>query len=187
MKKVFMIHGFNGEPNGGWRPWLMGQLEKHNIYACALPMPAPSNPVMEEWIKTISNNIINPNEEIFMIGHSLGVPAILRYLEKLDLDVKIGGAVLVSGPVHKIGKLGYESVDSFLETQFDYERIKKICNSFSIIHGDNDPGVPFSDAEELSNFLSCNLISVPNGKHLNGSAGCYQLPEALDSLLKMIK
>ena len=44
MKKVFIVHGFEGEPNGGWRPWLMGELAKKDIYACALPMPIPSSP-----------------------------------------------------------------------------------------------------------------------------------------------
>jgi predicted alpha/beta hydrolase family esterase len=186
MKKVFIIHGFQGEPNGGWRPWLMRELSKNGIYACALPMPTPCHPILEEWIKTISDNIVNPNEEIFLIGHSLGVPAIFRYLESLPITINIGGAVLVSGPIHKLGEPKYKNVNSFLETEFDYDHIKKVCKNFSIIHGDNDPGVPFSDAEELSIKLSCNLISIPNGRHLNSSAGFFELPEALDSLLKMI-
>ena len=28
MKKVFIIQGFRGAPNGGWKPWLMVELEK---------------------------------------------------------------------------------------------------------------------------------------------------------------
>jgi hypothetical protein len=34
MKKVFIIHGFQGKPNGGWRPWLEGELALLDIYAC---------------------------------------------------------------------------------------------------------------------------------------------------------
>jgi len=45
MKKVFIIHGFEGSPNGGWRPWLMAELEQHDVYACALSMPNPDNPL----------------------------------------------------------------------------------------------------------------------------------------------
>lgn len=73
MKKVFIIHGFEGSPNGGWRPWLMGELEKHDIYACALSMPSPENPVCSEWIAEISQHIEqNKKDEIYLIGHSLG-------------------------------------------------------------------------------------------------------------------
>lgn len=186
MKKVFMVHGFRGEPNGGWRPWLMRELAKIDIYACSLPMPTPDEPVMKEWTNTISNNIGEPNEEIFLVGHSLGVPAILRYLETLQTNQRIGGVVLVSGVIHKIPKDIYKSVNSFLEIPFNFDKIKNVCNNFSIIHGDDDPNVSFKEAEELSQIFNCNLISIPNGKHLNGSAGIYELPEVLEVLKKII-
>lgn len=182
-----MIHGFQGKPNGGWRPWLMGELSKNDIYACALPMPTPDMPVKTDWITTIKEAVKNPTEEVFLVGHSLGVPAILHYLESLDKDSKIGGVVLVSGPLSKIEKEGYEQVNTFLDTAFDFDHIKNVCKYFIIIHGDNDPNVPFSDAIELSKKLEGFLISIPNGGHLNGAAGIFKLPEALDSLLKIMK
>ena len=49
MKKVFMIHGYEGKPNGGWQPWLMGELAKENIWACALSMPSPNKPEKNEY------------------------------------------------------------------------------------------------------------------------------------------
>ena len=182
-----MIHGFRGKPNGGWRPWLMGELSKNDIWACALAMPAPDVPIKSDWIKKINEVVGIPNEEIFLVGHSLGVPAILRYLESLDKDSKVGGVVLVSGPLSKIEKDGYEQVDIFLDTVFDFDHIRNVCKNFVVIQGDNDQNVPFSDAEELAEKFSCELISIPNGGHLNGSAGIFELPQALDSLLKMIK
>ena len=187
MKKVFIIHGFNGKPNSGWRPWLMRELAKKDIYACALPMPKPDAPNKEEWIDTISRAVGDQKEETFLVGHSLGVPTILRYLETLDIDTKIGGVVLVSGPVFEIDKKGYEHVNNFLNLPFDFEHIKNTCNKFIVIHGANDKVVSFSDAEFLSEKLSCDLISVPNGGHLADFEGFYELPEARDYLLKMIK
>ena len=186
MKKVFMVHGYNGEPNGGWRPWLMGELEKHDIYACALPMPTPDHPIKDEWVKTINDVVKNPTEEIFLVGHSLGVPAILHYIETLDKNSKIGGAVLVSGPIFEVKRDGYEDVNSFLNIPFDFDHIKNICNNFIVIHGDNDKMVNFSEGEYLSQKLSCSLIPIPNGGHLGGHDGKYQFSEVLESLLKMI-
>ena len=180
-----MVHGFNGEPNGGWRPWLMGELAKKDVYACALPMPNPDKPEKGEWIKTIKEAIGVPNEEIFLVGHSLGVPAILRYLETLEKGQKIGGVVLVSGPVHLLSQGKYREIDNFIDKPFNFEHIKEICKKFCVIHGDNDNKVPFEHAIELSKNLDCNLISIPNGGHLNGSSGWYKLPELLESLEKM--
>jgi predicted alpha/beta hydrolase family esterase len=187
MKKVFMIHGFHGEPNGGWRPWLMSELAKNDIYACALPMPTPDEPEKDEWVKTIVDAVGIPNEETFLVGHSLGSPAILRYLETLKKNQILGGAVLVSGPAFKLKKQGYEKVNEFLDRPFDFDKIKDVCKNFTVIHGDNDTAVSFSDAEYLSKNLGCDLVSIPNGNHLNGSAGWRELPQLLESLEKMMK
>ncbi|NVN97076.1 serine hydrolase family protein [Candidatus Nomurabacteria bacterium] len=187
MKKVFIVHGFQGRPNSNWFPWLMEELSKESIYACVLPMPTPDAPIKREWVETINEAVGNQKEETFLVGHSLGVPAILRYLESLDKDSKIGGVVLVSGPVSLVKEDGYESVNKFIDRTFDFDHIKNVCKYFIIIHGDNDTNVPFSDAEELSKKLEGFLISIPNGGHLNGSDGFYKLPEVLDSLLKIMK
>ena len=184
MKKVFLIHGFEGSPNGGWRPWLMGELEKHDIYACALPMPTPSQPVCSDWVNEIKRAVdVNMEDEIYLVGHSLGVPAILRYLESAELK-NISGAVLVSGPSQKNNN---RKIDSFLENPFDYSKAKAMCSKFLIIHGDNDPNVPMSNAETLSRELEGKLVIVPNGGHLNGSSGWTQLPPCLEGLLEMMR
>lgn len=181
-----MMHGFNGSPNGGWSPWLMGELANNDIWSCSLAMPTPDAPVKEEWMKTINDAVKEPIEEIFLVGHSLSATTILRYLESLPKGSKIGGVVLVSGPILKIEKEGYENVNRFLEQSFDFEHIKNSCSNFAIVHGDNDKSVPFSEAEYLASKFSCDLISVKNGGHLNGSAGWNKLPQVLESLLKMI-
>ncbi len=187
MKKVFMVHGFGGEPNGGWRPWLMGELAKEDIWACALPMPTPITPKKDEWVEEIKRAIGEPDEEIFLAGHSLGVPAILRYLEGLPENSKIGGALLVSGPVRSLNQERYMILEHFINTSFDFEHIKKVCKNFVVIHGDNDDKVPFSHAEELSKNLNCKLVLVPNGGHLGGSDGWRQLPQALEAINEMMK
>lgn len=74
-----------------------------------------------------------------------------------------------------------------MNTPFDFEKIKNVCKNFVVIHGDNDQAVPFDQAEELSKNLSCELISIPNGGHLNESSGWYKLSEALTALEKMLK
>lgn len=178
MKKVFIIHGFEGSPNGGWRPWLMGELEKLDIYSCALAMPSPENPTCKEWVEEIARHCTNTADEIYLVGHSLGVPAILRYLET-DSAQKVKGAVLVSGPSEKNRN---RKIDSFLETSFDFDRILKKCNQFVIIQGDNDPNVPKENAEFLSENLYADIVWVENGGHLNGSAGWFELPQCLHAL-----
>lgn len=184
MKKVFIIHGYEGSPNGGWRPWLMSELEDLDIYAAALSMPSPSEPICEEWMEEIARHVErNKNDEVYLVGHSLGVPAILRYLEKKYTGENVKGAVLVSGPV---GLTQNQTLDEFLNTPFDFEKIKSRVSKFVVIHGDNDPRIPLGDAEILSTKLDASLVIVKNGGHLNGSSGFRKLPECLDALKDII-
>ncbi|MFA5080349.1 MAG: alpha/beta fold hydrolase [Candidatus Paceibacterota bacterium] len=183
MKKVFLIHGFEGSPNGGWRPWLMAELGKLDIYACALAMPNPDNPICDEWVDEITRNVEkNQSDEIYLIGHSLGAPTILRYLEKSS--GKIAGVILVSSPSEKNNN---KKIDSFLENPFNFSAIKSKTNNICIIHGENDPNVPLNNAEFLSKELNCNFVIIPNGGHLNGSSGWTILPQVLEELKKMFK
>lgn len=184
MKKVFIVHGFEGSPNGGWRPWLMAELEKQDIYACALPMPTPDAPVCDKWVSEIKRIVdLENGHEIYLVGHSLGVPAILRYLEKENKN-NVNGCVLVSGPSEKNNN---RKIDSFLDKPFDFEKIKSNVSKFVIIHGDNDPNVPLSNAETLAKELGGELIIVKNGGHLNGSSGWTTLPQCLDALNKIME
>jgi len=183
MKKVFIIHGFNGYPNGAWRPWLMGELRKDDVYACSLPMPSPDRPMVDQWVKTISTAVGDPIRSIFLVGHSLGAPAILRYLETIPFPERIGGVVLVSGPYENLKDEDHKVLESFFQTPFDFEHIKKVCDKFVVIHSTDDSIVPFKDSILLANKLSCEVTSLSKGNHFSG---IYEFPELLKALEEII-
>ena len=182
MKKVFIIHGFEGSPNGGWRPWLMSELEKLDIYACALPMPGPERPLCDEWVAELKRQLLqHASDEIYLVGHSLGVSAILRYLEKSSART-VEGAVLVSGPAINPQN---PKLETFFQHDLDYHSIRSRSRAFALIHGDDDPLVPLSDAHLLARELGGTLHIVSQGGHLNGSSGWRTLPICLQTLKKM--
>jgi len=184
MKKVFIVHGFEGSPNGGWRPWLMAELAKLDIYAAALSMPDPQKPVLAEWVREIARHIDrNRRDELYLVGHSLGVPAILRYLESSGPDMKIAGVVLVSGPCEPVDN---EKIKDFLAAPFDFAAIRGKVGTRAVIHGDNDTLVPLAHAEKLSRGLEARMTIIKNGGHLNGSSGWLKLPEGLRELSQMM-
>lgn len=184
MKKVFIVHGFKGTPNGGWRPWLMAELEKQDIWAAALPLSNPDAPMCAEWVSELAQYIrVSKDDEIYLVGHSLGATAILRYLESDLSDVIFSGVILVSGLCESVGKA---ELENFLDKPFNFEVIKSKAKAFSVIHGDNDDRVPFTQAEKLAQELGAELTPVPNGGHLNGKSGWNTLPQCLEALNKMM-
>jgi uncharacterized protein len=181
-KKVVLIHGLGGSPNGGWRPWLMRKLADADIYAYSLAMPDPDTPSPVAWEREISTVVESDKEsDFYLVGHSLGVPAILRYLERSKSD-NVLGAILVSGPLSKTNN---EWVDNFLLSGFDFRKINSDCRQFVVIHGDDDPLVPVEDAKSLSLKLDAKLIIIKGGGHLNGDSGWYELPDCLRGLQEM--
>lgn len=185
-----MVHGFMGVPNGGWRPWLMGELNKQGVYACALPMPNPDEPILGEWLETINFALKDNAEDVILVGHSLGVPAILQFLMSLPAGKKVAGAVLASGPYKKLQTEDPNSmirkIDNFFNPEFDFGKIKNACRKFTIIHGIDDDRVPLEHAQFLTKQLDAELIEVPNGGHLNGKSGWNQLPQALEAVNSMM-
>jgi len=183
MKKVIIIHGFKGAPNSGWKSWLMVELGKKGIWACAPSMPDSSNPISIEWVKEISRQVeMHKKDQIYLVGHSLGVTAILRYLEGTKAK-NIKGAVLVSSPVFKSNKKG---VANFFKTPFNYKSIKAKKLKFGVIHGDDDRSVSFDQGEFLAKELGSKLVVIRNGGHLNSSAGWKELPQCLAELARIM-
>lgn len=193
MKKVFIVHGFGGIPNGGWFPWLLKELALQNIPATALLMPDTNNPDVGKWSDTINKYAGDDTENTILIGHSLGVPACLRYMERFLNDKKLGGLVLVSGVIDPLEidnpNSEFRKIDQFLIPEIDFEKIKSIPQKTIIIHGAKDPIVPLSHAEKISNYMDSELIIVPNGDHFSQKMDpiCYELPQALEVILKMAK
>ena len=95
MKRVFLIHGWSGNPKEPWFVWIKKELEKRNFKVTIPKMPNPDYPKIDVWVNFLKRVIKNPDKNTYLIGHSIGCQTILRYLEKLNK--KIGGCVFVAG------------------------------------------------------------------------------------------
>jgi predicted alpha/beta hydrolase family esterase len=190
MKRVFIIHGWGGYPEEAWFLWLKGELEKRGIQAVVPQMPDASAPVIEKWVPYLAELVGTPDTETFLIGHSIGVSTIMRYLERIDS--LIGGVVGVAGWFNLIpGSIGGPEEEAiakpWLETMVDTEKIKVVCPKFTAIFSDNDPYVPISDAEIFRKRLNAKIIIEHNRGHMGGSDNLKEFPLVLEEILEMMK
>jgi predicted alpha/beta hydrolase family esterase len=182
--KVYLIHGFEASPNGAWRAWLLRQLADRDVYACALPMPSPAEPREAAWVTEIARVVERDrDDDVFLVGHSLGVPAILRFVESAPADLRIKGVVLVAGPIENIGK---PRIQDFFMSPFDFAAIRAKLGAATVIHAKDDANVPYAHAERLARELGAELVTLETGAHLNSAAGIRELPSALAALEKML-
>jgi predicted alpha/beta hydrolase family esterase len=183
-KRALIIHGFGGHADSGWKPWLKRELEILGWKVFLPQMPNTDHPVQKEWVELTSKLLGKPDEKTFLVGHSLGCDAILRYLESLPSGCKVGGIVLIACPV---SKPRVTQLESFFTKPFDWEKIESVCPSSKIIvmNSDNDPLVKLSEGRILEKELGAKLVICPGKGHFSSSEGNIELKEALDALLQV--
>lgn len=171
MVKIYLVHGWGGSPHGeGWFGWLMQECEKRNIELIIPEMPNTNNPKINEWVGKMKD-IVEVSEETYLVGHSIGGQAIMRFLEGLD-DGKIGGVVFVAGWFNLL-ETAYEDegereiAKPWLETPIDCEKVKENVGGVLAIFSTNDDCVPVSDSKLFEERLGAEIIIKENEGHFN--------------------
>ena len=69
-RRVFIVHGFEGNPHGNWFDWLSAQVRAAGFQADSLAMPNPERPTVSSWQFALDQHIGNPTKSTFLVGHS---------------------------------------------------------------------------------------------------------------------
>jgi hypothetical protein len=187
-KRVFIIHRWEANPQSDWYPWLAKKLREQGFLVEVPEMPDTDNPKIEAWTDCIREKVGRCDENTFFVGGSIGCQAIMRYLEKLPENEKVGGAVFVAGWFTLSNIDGEEDrlVSSpWLNLPIDFEKIKKHTKKFTCIFSDNDPYVPAENWEIFSENLGAEIVMENNKGHFTDDDGITELPVALDAVLKI--
>lgn len=187
MKKVIIIHCWDGYSEYCWYPQTKKELEDRGFQVEIPSMPETGSPKLALWLPKLKKVTNQPNEDLFLVGHSVGVITILRYLEQLKEGQKVGGVVMVAGFTDD---LGFEELKNFFQTSIDFDKIKQKSKSFVAIHSDNDPFVPLKHGNLFKEKLGAKLIIQHNMGHFSSPAddtkSITSLPEVSESVLEMI-
>ncbi len=186
MKKIIIVHCWSGSPEYCWYPYVKSELEKNGFEVVVPAMPDTDEPNLAKWLPKLKEVAGDVDENTYFIGHSAGCITIMRYLETLPDEKKIGGVVFVAGFTDD---LGFKELKNFFTTAIDFEKIKSQARGFVDIVSDDDPFVPLDRADTLKEKLGADIIEKHNMKHFSGAVdeeeSCLELPEVVDSILKL--
>lgn len=191
MKKVYLIHCWDGTSSDGWYPWLSEKLSSDNVKVIALNMPNTSCPKIEEWVQALGNAVDELDSETYFIGHSIGCQTIMRYLETQDIT-KIGGILFVAPwldllPQAIADENDYATARPWLTTPIDFEKVKRFTSNIKCIFSDNDYFVSLSQAEEFKAKLGAEVIVIKDRGHISQDDGVYELQEILNLSRKVME
>lgn len=185
MRNVLIFHGTGGNPKGNWFPWLKKELEKEDCQVFVLQFPNPrEGHYLKDWLEVLKQYESHINKDTILICHSLGGLFLLRVLEKLEKPIYAAFLVAVSVGVKPI--LYYESDEKFCGFEFDWEKIKKGAEHFSVYHSDNDPYISLGNGQKLAKELGVDLTFIPNAGHLNAESGYLRFDQLLEDIKKIL-
>lgn len=182
MKTAFIFHGTEGYPEENWFPWLKEKLEGKGYKVIVPQFPSPPEVAAKilEWFSVLRDYEGEINENIILIGHSLGGVFSLRILEKLKHPVK--AVFLVGTPIGIKPIINYDRDSSFSGFDFDWSTIKNNSKNFIVFHSDDDPYVGLENGKQLAKNLGVDLSFVPNAGHFNEKAGYIKFEELWEKL-----
>ena len=189
MKRVILAHGWDGTPTTGWFPWLQKELESRGFEVTAPQLPETGSPHIDVWVAALASAVGTVDEETYLVGHSMGCQAIVRFLETLPEGAKAGGVVFVAGFFRPLTGLESEAemeVDrEWSDTPVAFEKVRSHMEKSFAIFSDNDPWVPLENADDFKNKLESEVVVQHEQGHFNESGGFRELPIVLQKLLEM--
>ncbi len=185
MKRAIIVHGWEGFPENHWFPWLKNKLEEMNFQVIVPQMPEPGTPKIETWIAQLKKVTSKVDKDTFFVGHSIGCQTILRFLENLPAETKIGGVLFVGGwvnltPTVTEDQESYIIAKPWLKTAINWKKVKSHGDNFIALFSDDDPFVPVEDAQIFKQNLNAKTIIVKGKAHFTKKGSLSEIPEVLN-------
>ena len=67
MKKVIIVHGWDGHPEDIWFPWLKNILEERGYEVIIPQLPNPEEPRIKPWVSELAEVAGDVNEDTYFI------------------------------------------------------------------------------------------------------------------------
>jgi len=191
MKKVCIVHGWNGYPEEGWIPWLRDELLERGFQVVVPQLPNPDVPRIFNWVPKLAETVNQIDEQTYFIGQSLGCQAIVRHLESFSGKAVAGGAVFVAGYFKRLRGLEEDAEVQkthrhWLGTPVDLEKVRLVLPKSVAIFSDDDPWVPLDNQDDFKEKLNSKIIVESGRGHFRSKYDhIFQVPSVLGAFLEI--
>lgn len=100
-KQVLFVHSAGPqnahEGSDAFKASLVQQLSNDYQWV-APPMPFPEDPTYAQWKSVLDESFASLNDDVILIGHSLGGSVLLKYLSEETCHVSISTLCLIASP-----------------------------------------------------------------------------------------
>jgi uncharacterized protein len=174
MTTYLIIPGLGGSGENHWQTLF----EKSGANFVRVQQDNWEAPQLDKWADKLDKTITKYNEnEVVLVGHSMGCPTIARWAQKYQRKIK--GALLVApadlekqeGLLSKVGLKEFPS--------------QPLCFKSIVVASTNDPWASIDRSVTFASNWGSDFVSIGNAGHINSESGLGNWEFGL-SLLKSI-
>lgn len=161
----------------GWRENLSGGLGE-DCEVLSPKMPNPTNARYFEWEIVFSKLLPLLQDDVILVGHSLGGIFLAKYLSLNDVPCKVAGTFLVAAPfVDKDYPLQDFDLPSSLEG------LERRSGKLHLYHSEDDFVVPYAHVDKYKERLSGAVVRrFKDREHFQGQ----ELPELIEDIRNLL-
>lgn len=179
MKKIILIHSYNGDTEKSFAPYIEKISKENNLLYIFPHFPIRKKAKYKSWEKIMDQLPID--KETVIIAHSLGTLFVPKYLA--EKNKSIDTFISVAGYVHFQGREDLEIINQDFEpTEDEFKRCHSlICQRYSI-YSDNDRMNPVERLEKYAELLKAEKILIQGAGHFDPDSGITEIPEILTAI-----
>lgn len=182
--RLFIVHGFEGNPHGNWFDWLADQAATAGLTVHQLAMPNPQQPQAAAWQHALDAAIGQADAQTYLVGHSLGCISLLHFLSRQQ-PARIGGLILAAGFATSLGRL--PELDGYIAASApDFAALNAIDMPVHSVISRDDSHVAPALSQQLAAALNSPVTWIEHGGHLMASDGFTRLPAVWQALQHML-
>jgi hypothetical protein len=161
------------------------ELEAQGVRVVCPQLPNADVPKIDEWVPALERLVTSKPEETLIVAHSLSVPAVLMYLERLQKEAQFAQIIFVGGVYRAImGLVGEEEgvARPWLTHVYDAEQIREVAPRIEGFFSTDDPCIPVATAEDMQRDFGV-VPSIEQGMgHYNGA----EYPQFMSAISKLL-
>lgn len=187
MKRVYIIHGWGGNPHELVHQLLTEAFRKKGFEVIVPQMPDTNEPKIETWISHLQKLVTHPDSETYFIGHSIGCQTVMRYLETLPSKTRVGPCIFIAGWFNLADMENEEEeriAAPWIERPIQFDKIKSIAKKFNVYLSTNEPyGYVAENSKTFKEQLGATVHLEKNMGHFTGEEGKKKLSTFVEQVI----
>lgn len=164
---LWIVPRWGGSADHDFYPWLRGQLSALGVAVEGLALDDP--PTIEAAIERLAPRLATAADSTLLLGHSVGVQAVLRALATTRRERPLAGLVAVAGwfAVDR----PWPTIVPWIETPIDHARARAAVREVHVLVSDDDPFTAdfATTRHQFEDRLGARVEVVPGAAHFNAA------------------